>query len=347
MAKTLKELRERVADLRSDYDTKQTRLDAMTSDESTEKYDADEFDKRHQETQTALDAMRAATLELRAAEVEGDTTVAQVHERRDENGELMRVERMAANPATRTAEDVSGANERFLRFAFPNMPKHEVERLSARNSDPGLSVVISKDRMMLRMPITNQPYGDQERALVSIGAGTPDGSDFLADAPMAQLVEAQKFIGGVRASAATVFTTETGGELPIPTSNDTANTAVIVGQGVSNTDAPDPPTASVKLTAYTYRSKFIKASQEFLQDSSVDPVSWITRQLARRIYWGQNVDFTVGNGVDKPNGIVNAAHAAPALAGADDITDDDLIKTLKALEYSYTCLLYTSPSPRD
>lgn len=111
--------------------------------------------------------------------------------------------------------------------------------------------------------------------------------------------------GNVRA-AATVITTTTGADLPIPTVNDTGNVGVILAENTQIAQQ-DMTFAQLVLNAYKYSSKGILVSAELMQDSSVNLPAFIGERLGERIARITNQHFTTGTGSSQPNGIVTAA----------------------------------------
>lgn len=67
--------------------------------------------------------------------------------------------------------------------------------------------------------------------------------------------------------AGTTITTSNGGDLMLPTVNDTTDKAIIVAEYEQSTKR-SPSFGSVTLKAYTYRTPIIPVSQELLQDSA-------------------------------------------------------------------------------
>lgn len=144
---------------------------------------------------------------------------------------------------------------------------------------------------------------------------------------------ALKAYGGMF-EAGTILTTSTGGDLIMPTINDTTSKATVVAEYNQSTKKA-PSFGSETLKAYTYRTPIVPVSQELLQDSNFDLESLLSGLLAESFGRGINEDLTVGSGTGKPKGIVNWATASDAAPVAAAIKLDDIIDLLKSVDSAY------------
>lgn len=144
---------------------------------------------------------------------------------------------------------------------------------------------------------------------------------------------ALKAYGGMF-EAGTILTTSTGGDLIMPTINDTTSKATVVAEYNQSTKKA-PSFGSETLKAYTYRTPIVPVSQELLQDSNFDLESLLSGLLAESFGRGINEDLTVGNGTGKPKGIINCATASDATPAATAIKLDDIIDLLKSVDSAY------------
>ena len=144
---------------------------------------------------------------------------------------------------------------------------------------------------------------------------------------------ALKAYGGMF-EAGTILTTSTGGDLIMPTINDTTSKATVVAEYNQSTKKA-PSFGSETLKAYTYRTPIVPVSQELLQDSNFDLESLLSGLLAESFGRGINEDLTVGNGTGKPKGIINWATASDAVPAATAIKLDDIIDLLKSVDSAY------------
>ena len=130
------------------------------------------------------------------------------------------------------------------------------------------------------------------------------------------------------------MTTSTGGDLIMPTVNDTTAKATVVAEYNQSTKKA-PSFGSETLKAYTYRTPIVPVSQGLLQDSSFDLESLLSSLLAESFGRGINEDLTIGNGTGKPKGIINWATASDAVPAATAIKLDDIIDLLKSVDSAY------------
>ena len=162
----------------------------------------------------------------------------------------------------------------------------------------------------------------ESRALFEERAGiTGLSAGVIVPTTLADSIEiALKAYGGMF-EAGTILSTATGGDLIMPTVNNTTKSA--------------PSFGSEALKAYTYRTPIVPVSMELLQDSSFDLEALLSSLLADSFGRGVNEDLTVGSGTNKPKGIVNWAIASEAKPAAAAITLDDIIDLIKGVDSAY------------
>ena len=144
---------------------------------------------------------------------------------------------------------------------------------------------------------------------------------------------ALKAYGGMF-EAGTILSTATGGDLIMPTVNNTTAKAVVVPEYNQSTKSA-PSFGSETLKAYTYRTPIVPVSLELLQDSAFDLETLLSGLLAESFGRGINEDLTIGSGTGKPKGIVNWATASEAKPAAAAITLDDIIDLIKGVDSAY------------
>jgi len=148
-----------------------------------------------------------------------------------------------------------------------------------------------------------------------------------------QLIEAMKAYGGMR-SVARILNTATGNKLLIPTADNTAQKGRILGES-QQIQPSDPSFGQTALDAYKYTSDLILVPIELIQDSAFDIEAWVRQKIAERIFRITNEHFTVGDGIDKPNGIVNAAVVGANAAATNAVTPEDLIDLEHSVDPAY------------
>jgi HK97 family phage major capsid protein len=175
---------------------------------------------------------------------------------------------------------------------------------------------------------------DEERAaLTGLQSSTTTGGYTVADETMRSLEVALLAFGGMR-QVATVIRTATGGPLPIPTSNDTANKGVIIAENITSTEL-EMTFGQLVLDAWKYSSKYILASIEFLQDTSINANEFLGTALGNRIARITNDHFTTGTG-SQPNGIVTAATSSGITTASQQVvTYDNLVDVEHSVDPAY------------
>lgn len=174
---------------------------------------------------------------------------------------------------------------------------------------------------------------EERAALTGLQSSTTTGGYTVADEAMQALEVALLAYGGMR-SVAKVIRTATGGPLPIPTTNDTANKGEIIGENTTSNEL-EMTFGQLVLDAWKYSSKYILASIEFLQDTSINANEFLGGALGTRIARITNDHFTTGTG-SQPNGIVTAAtSSAITTAASATITYDNLVDLEHTIDPAY------------
>lgn len=161
-----------------------------------------------------------------------------------------------------------------------------------------------------------------------------DGGALVGGGLMGALEMALLQFGGVR-QVATIVRTDTGAELPFPTSNDTSNEGRLVTENASRTTETPLQFGAVALRGYTYSSDWVKAPFELIEDSSINIDEMVGAALGERLGRIQNRHFTVGDGAAKPKGISVSATAGVTAASASALTADELIRLQHSVDVAY------------
>ncbi len=191
---------------------------------------------------------------------------------------------------------------------------------------------VLRDASQESMRQWQQSMNEQRAALTGAQSTTTTGGYTVADEAMRALEVALLAFGGVR-SVATVIRTSTGGPLPIPTTNDTSNKGEIIAENTTQNEL-EMTFSQLVLDAYKYTSKYILASVEFLQDSSINVPSFLGEALGNRIGRITNDHFTTGDASSKPNGIVTASSAG-VTGVADPPTYDNFVDLVHSVDPAY------------
>lgn len=185
-------------------------------------------------------------------------------------------------------------------------------------------------------PLTSLRHEEVREWETRAALGTTSGAVGLYTVPdeaMRALEVALLQFGGMR-QVATVIRTDSGAALPIPTTNDTGNTGVILAE---NTQAAELEMTfgQLVLDSFKYSSKYILCSVEMLQDSSINVAQFIGQALGERIGRITNTHFTTGDGSSKPRGVITAATSADTTDGASDITYDEVLDLEHSVDPAY------------
>lgn len=173
----------------------------------------------------------------------------------------------------------------------------------------------------------------EKRAAIGVSSGSI-GLYTSPDSPMGALERALLEFGGMR-QVATVLRTESGSDMPIPTSDDTSNKGAILAENTQVSEV-DITFGQLVLQAFKYSSKSVLVAVEFLQDTSINAGEFIGRALGERIGRIQNDHFTTGDASSKPNGIVTAATSSSVtFSGTATATYDNLVDLVHSVDPAY------------
>ena len=170
---------------------------------------------------------------------------------------------------------------------------------------------------------------------LSLAAG---GAIVAPDTSMyGRIVEALKWYGGMETAGAEVITTDTGADLPLATDNDTTNTGAIVAEEGAQTGASNVSLGQVVLHSYLFTSKILKVSWQLLQDGSFDIDGYVGRKLGMRLGRIQNTKYTIGTGVNEPQGLTVAATVGrqSATGNTSSVVADDVLRVIRSVDPAY------------
>lgn len=179
--------------------------------------------------------------------------------------------------------------------------------------------------------LLGEDLSPEQRGLLRRSVSGTKGSVLVPSSIAAKIEKALAGYNGMLQAVELIRTTN-GGDLILPTVNDSANRAQVVAEYGQSAKA-GVTFGSITLKAHTYRTDIIPVSIELLQDAQFDVESYVAELMADRFAAGLNYDLTNGTGENAPQGIVKAAKAV-SLAGAG-VTYDDMVNLRKAVKSKY------------
>jgi HK97 family phage major capsid protein len=135
----------------------------------------------------------------------------------------------------------------------------------------------------------------------------------------------------------TEIVTTGGGRITMPTVNDTTVPVVKHVQGTTLTDdgGSDVTFGEKQLDAYAFNTEWLRVSKELADDSIFAMETILGNLLGERLGRRANLELTVGDGTDDPNGIVTASTLGKTAAGTTAITADEIIDLLHSVDPAY------------
>lgn len=213
----------------------------------------------------------------------------------------------AGTPESRAADQYRSAFDKFVRR--------------------GLSALDTEERALM------QANFDPELRAQGVASGAAGGYT-VPQGFWAKVTETMKFYGGVLASGVEVNNTETGNTLPWPTNDDTSNTGALLSEN-SQIGGGDLTFGQKQLNAYTYTSKLILASIQFLQDTGIDAEAFIGKKVGLRLGRIYNNHWTVGTGSSQPQGFITGGTVGKTTSGATAITYGETIDLIHSVDVAY------------
>lgn len=285
------------------------------------------------EARSALEEIKNNTDESRAAELEArhDKIMAEFDKL---EATIKREEKVAE--AERRAEEVR-ARQRPI-------PQDGEARGQDRTEAPEYRMVFAKVVCGLQDELT-----PEERAVLRQGAtkfearaqtaGTTTAGGFTVPTELATFIDrAMKAWGPMYDEAiCTTITTASGNPMKIPTTDDTAVTAVAHTEATALTDdaSKDVTFGQKSLDAFAFDTTFVKWSWELNSDSIFAMEALLGDLLGERLARIANTQLTTGTGSSAPNGIVTASAAGKTAASASAITADEIIDLLHSVDPAY------------
>lgn len=173
----------------------------------------------------------------------------------------------------------------------------------------------------------------EKRTYAPLQVANPAAGYFVPQGFSYEFDEALKQTGGM-IEACRNYATDSGNPLLWPMVDDTANKAVIVGEGQPFAGL-NPSVTHLTLNAYKYGT-LVQATIEQMEDSAFDIEKWLKDEFVVRFERGVNYDLTNGNGSTAPKGIVNAISTFVTSTGTPStLVYDDLVNTLHATDPMY------------
>ena len=195
--------------------------------------------------------------------------------------------------------------------------------------------VTSTDADILREIISGErrghTFGIEARDLLKSSSNSPVPTTFSS-----QVIDQARLVGPMLdPSVVTVLTTASGEDLVLP-SLASWSTAAIEAEAAS-IDESDPGFGKTTLKAYKY-SFLVQLSSEFMADSNIDVMGFVSQQAGNEFGYRINNALTVGTGTVEPFGIVpkttlgTTGGTATATAGTGHFTADNLIDLVYSLD---------------
>lgn len=191
---------------------------------------------------------------------------------------------------------------------------------------PVAGVQVSDDATHLRSLILGEKrsHAFERRDIIKSSTGAPVPTSFYD-----QVIMKARLIAPVLQTS-TVLNTAGGENLQIP-SLSTYSVGTVTGEGSAIGESDPVFNSFITLSAYKY-SFLTQVSQELLEDSGVDMLSFLADQVGNALGYAVGSALTVGSGTDAPKGIVTASAVGGTAGTATAFTADNLIDLLYSLD---------------
>lgn len=179
------------------------------------------------------------------------------------------------------------------------------------------------------------PLGQIRENRIQTGVVDTAGGFLRPEGFVASIERALLAFGGVR-SVADVMRTDNGNDMPWPTSDDTSNEAIIIGEQTPTT-APeqDISVGQVIFRSHLYTSKVVRVSTSLMQDSAFPLGVVVPEILGERIGRGTARHYTTGFGGSQPKGVVTSATTGKTTASGTAIAFDEIFDLIHSVDPAY------------
>lgn len=161
----------------------------------------------------------------------------------------------------------------------------------------------------------------------------PDGGFLVSDEFEHQLIQKLQEANVMRTISHVIQTNSGVHKIPVAASE---GTAAWLDEEAAYTES-NTQFSQVSLSAHKLGT-LIKVSEELLNDSAFDLMTYLSGEFSRRLGNAEEQAFLIGTGTNQPTGILtdtNGASAGSTAAKADTLTFDDLIDLFYSLKAPY------------
>ena len=170
----------------------------------------------------------------------------------------------------------------------------------------------------------------------ALAVGTDSAGGYTVSKLFDTTVQTSMLAYGGMMQVATRIPTATGGQLLIPTSDDTGNAGAILSENAQVSEQ-DVSFGQTTIDVFTYSSKLIRVSFQLLQDTFFPLETWLAERLGERLGRIMNTHFTTGDGSSKPYGLVTGSSLGKtgAAGQTSTIVYADLVDLEHSIDPSY------------
>lgn len=170
----------------------------------------------------------------------------------------------------------------------------------------------------------------------AMGSTATNGAEYIPEG-FVEMIEINQLAFSGTMQACDIIRTNSGGDLPWPTMDDTSNKGALVQESASIATDTDPTTGNVTMKAFKFTSKAVLVPYEFLEDAALAPdlQTVLAEALAERLGRIKEQYYTTGTGSGEPQGIVTASVLGLTAASATAITADEVIKLEHSVDPAY------------
>ena len=166
--------------------------------------------------------------------------------------------------------------------------------------------------------------------------GTTTAGGYLVNYEFGSGIEAARRAFGGMLSVPTVYPTQSGADLLLPTVDETGVSGSILSENSTISESA-MTFGQLTVSSYMYTSGLVLVSNQLLQDSEFPLDQFIANALGERLGRAQNAHWTTGTGSSQPYGvIVGAATGKTGAAGqTSTVIYNDLVDLVYSVDVAY------------
>ena len=175
---------------------------------------------------------------------------------------------------------------------------------------------------------------NERRARMAIATNDPAGSAVVPPTTLPTIVDALASYSGALQICQIMDSTD-GKQTKIPQIDATAQKGSYASENAPAAEQQTPDLGEVSIGSHSMNTGYIDITNEMIDDADIDIVAYVIKQLARRAGRAMNEKFTVGTGVNQPEGFLTKAKERTLTSNSSITFPRDIIRLIFDIDDAY------------